>query len=137
MLLEVERGFLTGDLLPLAAYLSADADYPLDDILRKKLIEAIRGSADWHPLKLKKRGRGPGNLITERRRAHRDRQVWEFVQRALRAGGSAKNKGAVKAAIGAAAKEFNIKDSTAKKAYLAVEKSRAGNEHKKDTKKQK
>jgi len=135
MLMAVERGFLRGDLLPFADYLNAG--YPLDDILRKRLIEAIRGSDSWHPLKLKKKARGPGDMITWRQREHRDWEIWDFVQRALRSGNVTRNMGGINAAIIDAAAKYRISYDTAKKAYLTVERRRKVSNGQKDTSKSK
>ena len=125
LLLAAERGFMTGELEPLGAYLKAG--YPLDDVLRQKLIALIDGStgqSGFH-LEIVKNRRGRGDAITVRRKVRREAEIWRFVQAELRAAGG-KNRGKVKAAHGAAAKHFGVSDESVRNACRAVDRRKAG-----------
>jgi hypothetical protein len=112
MLMAVHGGFLTGDLQPLAAYLAADANYPIDDIIRAKLVEMIQAG------KLTLKGdRGRGNVITKRRTQARDRGIGEFVWRKLRTA----SRGDLPNIIHDAAVEFGVEDEVARKAHQAFQ----------------
>lgn len=109
MLLEVERGFLLGDLRPFATYLKSG--YPLDSSLREKLIELIEGSgpSGHKPLQLEKKKPGAGNLIVERQKARRDYEIWDFVRRRV-------GETNLKTAIDEAQEKFGLKRAAIMKA---------------------